>query len=140
MSESVLRRDDTKKITGNMAAINTPQNNRIFLYGRLFLGGTTTGLVGIASIVPPRIPYIFSQCKAFGCRKRGNFCRGYFSSEPILFLFPQKHPVYAKKYPKYREVLMQNDKYEGNRYRVNESQECSKLPEIIRYSPISSSY
>jgi len=85
MSESVLLRDETKNITGNMAAINTPQNKRIFLYGRLFLGGTTAGLVGIASIVPPKIPYILSQCKPFGCRKRGNYYMTYFGANyPIL--------------------------------------------------------
>jgi len=52
-------REETKNITGKIAAINIPQNNRIFLYGRPFFGGTTTGIVGIASIVFPRIPYIF---------------------------------------------------------------------------------
>lgn len=77
ISESVLLRDETKNITGKMAAINTPQNKRIFLYGTLFLGGIMAGVVGIASIVPPRIPYIFAQCKPFECRKRDNFDAGY---------------------------------------------------------------
>jgi hypothetical protein len=63
MSASVLLRDETKNITGRVAARNTAQNKRIFLYGSGFFAGTGSGLVTRVSMYPFSVSYFFAHCK-----------------------------------------------------------------------------
>ncbi len=71
ISASVLLREETKNITGSIAAKNTAQNKNIFLYGSGFFAGWVIGVVTRVSIYLLSVPYFLVQCKHLKPHKTG---------------------------------------------------------------------
>jgi hypothetical protein len=71
ISASVLLREETKNMTGSIAAKNTAQNKNIFLYGSGFFAGGGIGVVTRVSIYLLSVSYFLGQCKHLKPYKTG---------------------------------------------------------------------
>jgi hypothetical protein len=78
----VLLSEETKNITGSIAAKNTAQNKSIFLYGSGFFAGVVIGVVMRVSIYLSSVPYFLAQCKHLKRHKIGfeKYCLKNYSS------------------------------------------------------------